>query len=129
MSASLVATFEQDRMRLPVLRSVLIAALIGNAVVNAVLQALVINSLIPPLTIIMALTLVVARVAYSGVGIDLRTDRPTPRAIRAASERLLREPAWKRSAVRLRDELSKYHPNELIEAYLCDASTRSCIGT
>jgi plastocyanin len=49
-------------MRLPTLRTVMIAGLVGNVLVNTVLQALILQTLIVPLAIIMALTLVVAGV-------------------------------------------------------------------
>ncbi len=62
MSTPLVVTDTQARMRLPTLRTVMIAGLLGNVVVNTVLQALILQVLIPPLAIIMALTLVVAGV-------------------------------------------------------------------
>ncbi|HSH77658.1 MAG TPA: cupredoxin domain-containing protein [Herpetosiphonaceae bacterium] len=52
----------QGRMRLPALRNMIIAGLVGNVVVNIILQALIVQELIPPLAIIMALTLVVAGV-------------------------------------------------------------------
>jgi plastocyanin len=45
---------------MPVLRSVMIAGLVGNVVVNTILQALIVQELIVPLSIIMALTLVIA---------------------------------------------------------------------
>jgi plastocyanin len=47
-------------MHLLTLRTVMIAGLVGNVVVNTVLQALILRMLIPPLAIILALTLVVA---------------------------------------------------------------------
>src|SRR5262245_30967440 len=62
MSTPLVVTHTQERMRLPTLRTVMIAGLVGNVLVNTVLQALILQMLIPPLAIIMALTLVVAGV-------------------------------------------------------------------
>jgi len=65
-----------------------------------------------------------AHVDYFGVGIDLRTERPRPGDIRRAAERLLSDPRWRQNVARLRDELSRYHPNELIEAYLCDGAAR-----
>ncbi len=65
MSTPLVVTDTQARMRLPTLRTVMIAGLLGNVVVNTVLQALILQVLIPPLAIIMALTLVVAGVCAS----------------------------------------------------------------
>jgi UDP:flavonoid glycosyltransferase YjiC (YdhE family) len=59
-----------------------------------------------------------AHVDYFGVGIDLRTKGPKPSDIRRAADRILSEPRWKQNVARLRDELSGYHPNELIDAYL-----------
>ena len=65
-----------------------------------------------------------ARVDYFGVGIDLRTENPKPGDIRRAAERILSEPRWKQNVARLREELSGYHPNELIDAYLSDGEAR-----
>jgi hypothetical protein len=65
MSTPLVVTHTQGQMRLPTLRTLMIAGLLGNVVVNAVLQALILQTLIPPLAIIMALTLLVAGVCAS----------------------------------------------------------------
>ncbi len=62
-----------------------------------------------------------AHVDYFGVGIDLRTENPRPGDIRRAAERLLSELHWKQNVTRLRDELSAYHPHELVDAYLADA--------
>jgi len=61
MSTSVDVTHTSGRTRLTALRKVIIAGLVGNVLVGAVLQALV-RTLIPPLVIIMALTLVVAGV-------------------------------------------------------------------
>ena len=61
-----------------------------------------------------------ARVDYFGVGIDLRTERPKPDAIRRAAERLLSEARWKQNAMRLSDELQQYRPYELIDDYLAN---------
>ena len=62
MSTGLVVPHTQGRTRLPTLRAVMIAGLVGNVLVNVVLQAAIVRHLIPPLAIIMALTLVVAGV-------------------------------------------------------------------
>lgn len=61
-----------------------------------------------------------ARVDYFGVGINLRTESPKPKAIRHAAERLLAEPRWKLNAMNLADELRQYRPNALIDGYLAD---------
>ena len=60
MSTPMVISQTQDRMRLPVLRKVMIAGLVGNVLVNTVLQVLILQTLIPPLAIISVLTLVIA---------------------------------------------------------------------
>jgi UDP:flavonoid glycosyltransferase YjiC (YdhE family) len=65
-----------------------------------------------------------AHVDYFGVGIDLRTESPKPGDIRRAAERILSEPRWKQNVARLRDELSGYHPNDLIDVYLSNGKTR-----
>src|SRR6187455_2036414 len=62
MSTPMVIAQTQDRMRLPTLRRVMIAGLVGTALVYIVLQTLIIQELVPPLAIITALTLVVAGV-------------------------------------------------------------------
>jgi uncharacterized cupredoxin-like copper-binding protein len=55
----------QGRTHLSTLRTVMIAGLVGNVVVNAILQALIVQTLIVPLTIIMVLTLLIAGVCAS----------------------------------------------------------------
>ncbi len=62
MSTPLVVTQTQERMRLPTLRRVMIASLVGTVLVYILLQTLIIQALVPPLAIITALTLVVAGV-------------------------------------------------------------------
>jgi UDP:flavonoid glycosyltransferase YjiC (YdhE family) len=59
-----------------------------------------------------------AHVDYFGVGIDLRTENPKPDAIRRATVRLLSEPQWKQNAARLCDELGRYDPYPMIDAYI-----------
>jgi UDP:flavonoid glycosyltransferase YjiC (YdhE family) len=65
-----------------------------------------------------------AHVDYFGVGLDLRTESPRPADIQRGAERILSEPQWKQNVARLRDELSGYHPNELIDAYLSNGEAR-----
>lgn len=47
---------------------------------------------------------VTAHVSWSGVGVDLRTDSPTPKAIAAAVQRVLREPTFRERARALQAE-------------------------
>jgi UDP:flavonoid glycosyltransferase YjiC (YdhE family) len=53
---------------------------------------------------------IAARVAWSGAGINLRTGRPSPEAIRGAVHRILDGTAYRSSAERLRDELAVRDP-------------------
>ena len=49
-----------------------------------------------------------ARIAWSGAGIDLRTNSPSPDAIRTAVRRALDEPHYRASARRLQAEFAEY---------------------
>ena len=51
---------------------------------------------------------VAARVAWAGVGINLRTGSPTPRAIRKAVRQVLSDPSYKEAAGRLASEYARY---------------------
>jgi plastocyanin len=62
MSTPLTVADTHERTRLSTLRAVMIAGLVGNVVVNVILQVLIVQALIVPLTIIMALTLLIAGV-------------------------------------------------------------------
>jgi UDP:flavonoid glycosyltransferase YjiC (YdhE family) len=65
---------------------------------------------------------IAARVGHNGLGIDLRSERPKPGAIRTAISRVLSDPAYARRVEALRDELSSYRPLERIE----EALAREC---
>ena len=53
---------------------------------------------------------VTAHVGWSGVGINLRTKRPSPRSIAGAVERVLREPAFRERTATLRAQTAGTHP-------------------
>jgi UDP:flavonoid glycosyltransferase YjiC (YdhE family) len=53
---------------------------------------------------------VYARVAWSGAGIDLRTDRPSADRIRAAVRAVLTDPSYRDSAGRIRADFARYEP-------------------
>jgi UDP:flavonoid glycosyltransferase YjiC (YdhE family) len=56
-----------------------------------------------------------ARIGYNQLGIDLRTERPKPAAIRKAVHRLLNDPAYAGRVADLRAELESYNPIATIE--------------
>ena len=62
-----------------------------------------------------------AHVDYFGVGVDLKTERPTPDQIRRAAERVLGDPQYRRRATELQVELARYRPLEIIDQYLAAA--------
>jgi UDP:flavonoid glycosyltransferase YjiC (YdhE family) len=48
------------------------------------------------------------RVAWSGVGIDLKTERPGPEQVRRAIQTLLRNPSYKRTAQRIQEDFRRH---------------------
>jgi len=60
-----------------------------------------------------------ARVAHTGVGIDLRTHRPKAGQVRAAVRQVLAEPRYANAARRIQDEINasgrEDHAAELLE--------------
>ncbi len=59
-----------------------------------------------------------AHIAYHGLGIDLRTENPTPAAVRRAVARVLVEPSFRRAADRIRREIAAYDPHAIVDARL-----------
>jgi len=56
-----------------------------------------------------------ARLDYRRLGLDLRTERPTPQQIRRGVERVLSSPEYRQNVTKLRDELAGYDPFSIIE--------------
>ncbi len=59
-----------------------------------------------------------ARVGYFQIGINLRTERPTPAQVRASVESVLAKPIYKKNLAKLSAEFKQYQPNELSTTYL-----------
>ncbi|MFV2022437.1 glycosyltransferase [Micromonospora sp. LOL_023] len=59
---------------------------------------------------------VAARVAWSGVGVDLRTGRPAPEAVQAAVRTVLADHRFRRAALAIRDEFRQFDPLSAIAA-------------
>jgi UDP:flavonoid glycosyltransferase YjiC (YdhE family) len=55
------------------------------------------------------------RLEHRGLGVDLRTERPSPAQIARGVARVLADPAAAASLARVRDELASYSPFEIIE--------------
>jgi UDP:flavonoid glycosyltransferase YjiC (YdhE family) len=67
-----------------------------------------------------------ARLDYRGLGIDLRTERPTPTQIQRGVERIFSEPSYRENVKRLSNELAGYDPFGIIERRILDG--RSAAG-
>lgn len=61
---------------------------------------------------------VAARVEHAGAGINLRTKKPTPDAIRAAVLQVLSDPAYKQNASRLQNDFAHYDAPRLAVQYV-----------
>jgi UDP:flavonoid glycosyltransferase YjiC (YdhE family) len=59
-----------------------------------------------------------ARVGYFELGINLKTETPTPAQIRASVEEVLGNPVYKRNVGKLNREFSRYNPQLLCEKYV-----------
>ena len=59
-----------------------------------------------------------AGIGYFGVGIDLRTERPTAAKIAKGVARILADPRYAERAARLRDEFRSYEPIDLVASEL-----------
>jgi UDP:flavonoid glycosyltransferase YjiC (YdhE family) len=64
---------------------------------------------------------IAARIEWSGVGINLRTGNPTPRAISAAVTAVLGNDRYRKRASELAHEIGRHHPLEAIEDELREA--------
>ena len=62
-----------------------------------------------------------ARLAYRGLGLDLKTERPTPEQISAGVERVLADPSFRQSVTRVAAALKATQPFATIEAAIVAA--------
>ncbi|HEX8356991.1 MAG TPA: nucleotide disphospho-sugar-binding domain-containing protein, partial [Segetibacter sp.] len=59
-----------------------------------------------------------ARVGYFNLGVNLKTERPTPDQIRKAVQQVIANEMYRRNVAALSQEFSRYHPFELSERYM-----------
>ncbi|WP_165065716.1 glycosyltransferase [Marisediminicola senii] len=67
---------------------------------------------------------VAARVAWAGVGVNLRTGSPSPSAISSAVQKVLADPTFRGKAGHMKRAISQYTPLETIERELHNAAGR-----
>lgn len=63
---------------------------------------------------------ITARIGYFKLGVNLKTETPTPDQIRSQVQTVLKDPVYRRSLAKLRDEFAEYNPNALCEKYIGD---------
>lgn len=63
---------------------------------------------------------IAARIGYFGVGINLKTETPTPAQIKKSVERVLRDGRYRTKAGRIGAEFAQYETNRLCERYIAD---------
>ena len=59
-----------------------------------------------------------ARIGYFKLGIDLKTERPSPSQIKESIEAILQDRAYKNNVVKLAKEFEDYDPAWLTEKYV-----------
>jgi UDP:flavonoid glycosyltransferase YjiC (YdhE family) len=59
-----------------------------------------------------------ARIGYFKLGINLKTERPTPAQIKKAAEKILSSSVYTKNVQRLSKEFRQYHPGELSASYI-----------
>ena len=62
-----------------------------------------------------------ARIGYFKLGIDLRTEKPTPEKIKMAVDKILANSDYKRNVEKLRHEFHQYDTNKLSAGYILSA--------
>jgi UDP:flavonoid glycosyltransferase YjiC (YdhE family) len=63
---------------------------------------------------------ITARVGYFKVGIDLKTERPTPAQVRKSVAEVLTDPVYRQNVTRLSEELAQYDANALCAKYFAE---------
>lgn len=59
-----------------------------------------------------------AHIAHHRLGIDLRTEQPTPKALRRSVARVIVDPSYRRSAFRIQREIAGYQPDDIVDRHL-----------
>ena len=63
-----------------------------------------------------------ARIGYFKLGINLKTEKPSPQKIRSAVEEILTNSQYKKNLIKLKNEFSQYNTNKLCADYILNVS-------
>lgn len=69
-----------------------------------------------------------ARVGYFNLGVNLKTERPSPAQIRKAVEKVVSDPSYRKNVTALSQEFSRYNPLELGERYVQQLLPKTAVG-
>lgn len=61
-----------------------------------------------------------ARVGYFKLGINLKTETPTPAQLRQAAEKVMHDALYKKNVEKLSHEFARYNPHELLARYAAE---------
>lgn len=61
-----------------------------------------------------------ARIGYLNLGINLKTEKPLPRQVQAAVEKVLADERYRKNVARLAAEFSRYNPAQLCARYVAE---------
>jgi MGT family glycosyltransferase len=67
-----------------------------------------------------------ARLDWRGLGLDLRSERPTAKRVAAGVARVLGDPRYRQNVARLKAELETYRPFDIIERVLLEDEAAAC---
>ncbi len=59
-----------------------------------------------------------ARVGYFGLGVNMKTEKPTPEQVKKSVEKVLHDKVYKSHVTRLSEEFNRYHPEEIFTRYI-----------
>lgn len=66
-----------------------------------------------------------ARVGYFKLGINLKTEKPSPAKIKKAVDEILSTPVYKQSVVALANEFTRYNPNEMAATFAAQLTAKN----
>jgi MGT family glycosyltransferase len=63
---------------------------------------------------------ITARISYFKLGVNLKTETPTPNQIRTQVKTVMDNPVYRQHIAKMRTEFAEYNPNELCENYIAE---------
>ena len=61
-----------------------------------------------------------ARIGYFKLGINLKTETPTPEQLRKSVETVMKDPSFRMNVKALSEEFRQYHPGEILAGHIAN---------